>query len=267
MKSSFIITLIIILIITLAVSGSACKADVPVEESVSGTTDVSTSDEEKEQTVEAIEKETEQSMEADEGSESAEGEEMLPEAEVSTSYIVKFNATWSSDSHPDNYTANAHFSPFVAYSYNGTDQGRVFKEGIIASPGMEEMAETGATGILEEEISRIIDENSALNYVKANRIDSPGETEITLEFNQDFSQFIFVSMIAPSPDWFVAGEGNLFVDGQWVDQIVLDVISFDAGTDSGNSFTAADSDTDPKQPVNRLDESFQKFGVITITKI
>ena len=267
MKSSLIITLIVILIMTLAVSGSACKTDAPVEESAKVTTEISTSDEEKEQTVEAVEEETEQSMEADEGSESSEEEEMLPEAEASNSYNIKFNATWSSDSHPDNYAANAHFSPFVVYSYNGTDQGRIFKEGTIASPGMEEMAETGATGILEEEISRIVDENNALNYVKANRIDSPGETEITLEFNQDFSQFIFVSMIAPSPDWFVVGEGNLFVDGQWVDQIVLDVISFDAGTDSGDSFTAADSDTDPKQPVNRMDESFQKFGVITITKI
>jgi len=106
-----------------------------------------------------------------------------------------------------------------------------------------------------------------LSYARAERIDSPGQTEATLEFTQEFSQFIFVSMIAPSPDWFVTGEANLFIEGQWVDQVVLDVISFDAGTDSGNSFTAVDSDTNPNQPVSRFDDSLQKLGTITITKI
>jgi hypothetical protein len=74
-------------------------------------------------------------------------------------------------------------------------------------------------------------------------------------------------MIAPSPDWFVAGEADLFADGQWVDQIVLDVISFDAGTDSGDTLTAVNSDTDPKQPISQFDESLQDLGTITITKI
>ncbi|MES0340836.1 MAG: spondin domain-containing protein [Candidatus Humimicrobiaceae bacterium] len=181
-------------------------------------------------------------------------------------YNFKFDATWSNDSHPDDYVSSAHFSPFVVYSYNGTDQGRIFTTDSISTSGMEEMAETGATGILEEEINQIIDSSNALNYAKAVKIDSPGQTEKILEFTQEFSQFIFVTMIAPSPDWFVAGEADLFIDGQWVDKMILDVISFDAGTDSGDSLTAANSDTDPKQPINRFDDSLQKLGTITITK-
>ena len=182
-------------------------------------------------------------------------------------YNFKFDATWSSDSHPDDYDSSAHFSPFVVYSYNGTDQGRIFTIDSISTPGMEEMAETGATGILEEEINQIIEASNALSYARAKSINSPGQIEATLIFTQEFSQFIFVTMIAPSPDWFVAGESDLFIDGQWVDKMILDVISFDAGTDSGDSLTAANSDTDPKQPISRFDDSLQKLGTITISKI
>jgi hypothetical protein len=188
------------------------------------------------------------------------------DAVETVNYNFKFDATWSSDSHPDDYVSNAHFSPFVVYSYNGADNGRIFTIDFISTSGMEEMAETGATGMLEEEINQIIEASNALSYVKAVRIDSPGQTEKTLEFTQEFSQFIFVTMIAPSPDWFVAGEADLFIDGQWVDKMILDLISFDAGTDSGDSLNAADSDTDPKQPISRFDDSLQKLGTITITK-
>lgn len=182
------------------------------------------------------------------------------------SYNIRFDAIWSDSTHPDNYVSNAHFSPFVIYSYNGTDQGRIFTNGSISTPGMEEMAETGATSMLEEEINQIIAANNALSYVKAKSIDSPGQIEETLNFTQEFGQFIFVTMIAPSPDWFIAGEADLFADGQWVDQIVIDLISFDAGTDSGDTLTSADSDTDPKQPISEFDDSLQGLGTITITR-
>lgn len=214
-----------------------------------------------EETIEEVPSDEEESVE-----ETDDAETPAVEAASSANYNIKFDATWSSSSHSDNYVSSAHFSPFVVYSYNGTTQGRIFAIGSVATPGMEEMAETGATGILEEEINQIIEEDNALSYAKAERIDSPGQTEVTLEFTQEFGQFIFVSMIAPSPDWFVTEEANLFVDGQWVDQIVLDVISFDAGTDSGASLTAANSDTDPKQPISRFDDSLQELGTITITK-
>ena len=122
-------------------------------------------------------------------------------------------------------------------------------------------------GILIEEINQTIEENNALSYVKAVSFNSPGQTEAMLNFSQEFSQFIFVSMIAPSPDWFVFEEADLFIEGRWVDQIVLDVISFDSGTDSGESLTSANSDTDPKEPISRFDEYLQKLGIITVTKI
>ena len=258
MKKTLITVIIIILLISIAVFGFACKKEVSIEESVEETLEEDPDDEMAEQPGEDTE---EVSIEK------TPKEEAADETNQEADYNIKFEATWSSDSHPDNYVSNAHFSPFVVYSYNGTDQGRIFTVDSISTPGIEEMAETGATDILVEEISQIIESNNALSYAKAVRIDSPGQTEIMLNFTQEFSKFIFVSMIAPSPDWFVAGEADLFIEGQWVDKMILDVISLDAGTDSGDSLTAANSDTNPKQLISRFDDILQKLGTITITKI
>jgi hypothetical protein len=253
MNNLIIIFLVLVIIISFA---PACDKDASTDEAI------------EEVAVEEVTKEevVEEKEEAKEEEEAEKEETPAVEADLNADYIIKFEATWSSSSHPDDYVSTAHFSPFVAYSYNGTDQGRIFTVGSVSTPGVEEMAETGATDILEEEINQIIEANNALSYVKGKRIDSPGQTEATLEFTQEFSHFIFVSMIAPSPDWFVTEEADLFVDGQWVDQIVLDVISYDAGTDSGDSLTAANSDTDPKQPITLFDDSLQELGTITITK-
>jgi hypothetical protein len=191
----------------------------------------------------------------------------VPEgADEDAMYTIKFEAIWSSETYPEYYVSNAHFSPFVIYSYNGADEGRIYIIDTPASPGMEDMAETGATGKLEEEIGQIIESNYALAYTKAKVFDSPGQVEATLEFTPEFSQFIFVTMIAPSPDWYVAAEGDVFVDGQWVDELVLEVITYDAGTDSGETLTAANSDTDPKEPIIIFEDYLQEMGILTVTR-
>lgn len=48
----------------------------------------------------------------------------------------------------------------------------------------------------------------------------------------------FVSMIDPSPDWFVGvSRLELCLDnGSWVESKVLDLFPWDAGTDSGPTY-------------------------------
>ena len=269
MKKTLTIILTIILLISILVLGFACRKEAPKEESAGKTAEETLIEEDIEQSQEATkEKAIDETFETeDEDIEEATNTEVsIEEADQNANYNIEFDATWSSSSHPDNYVSSAHFSPFVVYSYDGTTQGRIFTIGSTSTPGMEDMAETGATGILEEEINQIIEAKNALSYFKAQTINSPGQIEVTLEFSQEFNHFIFVSMIAPSPDWFVTAEANLFIEGQWVDQLILDVISFDAGTDSGDSLTAANSDTNPKQPITLFDEDLQKLGLIIVTR-
>ena len=60
-----------------------------------------------------------------------------------------------------------------------------------------------------------------------------------------------VSMIAPSPDWFVGVHGLLLVDadGEWVDSLTIELLASDSGTDDGPNFTSPNDDSDPAVPI------------------
>lgn len=58
-------------------------------------------------------------------------------------------------------------------------------------------------------------------------------------------------MLAPSPDWYVAIiNQNLLENGEFVDEKTVDALTYDAGTDSGTTFTSANMPTDPKVPIS-----------------
>ena len=192
------------------------------------------------------------------------------EAEQTAIYKIEYDVPWSTSTHPDTLPPGPHVSPIVVVSH--MDENDLFASGTKATDGIEIMAETGATKVLADEIS---DNSSILNSVVGTRIDVPGSNTLKLEFDQDHSLISAVSMLAPSPDWFVAIDNvELFRDGQWLEKIELTMKPYDAGTDSGTTFTAADADTSSAETigppadsvfVNAADEN--DFATITITKI
>jgi len=188
-------------------------------------------------------------------------------ADIAAKYEIKFIADWSSETHPDLYPPGAHFSPFVAYSHDDSLNGKIFNVGEIPSPGIEEMAETGATKILINEIQNIIESNSAHAQTKGSVFNSPGSDSSMLELTQDHSNVTFVSMLAPSPDWFVGNTINLFKNGKWVESTSLDLITYDAGGDSGERLTSPDQDTNPKEPITIFNDNLQHLGSIVLVRI
>jgi len=182
-------------------------------------------------------------------------------------YKIEFNALWSATTHPDNYVDNAHFSPFIAYGHKNSTPAKIFTTGGIATAGVEEMAETGAPDILNEEIDQIISAGQAYAKTQGTVFDSPGSNVAKLEVNKDNNYFTFVSMMAPSPDWFVTASTNLIEDEDWIERVELDLLTYDAGTDSGETLTAPDSDTDPKEPIAVFSTYLQKLGKLTLTRI
>mgnify|MGYP000545465246 CR=1 FL=1 len=133
--------------------------------------------------------------------------------------------------------------------YGFTRMRVMMQKGETPTPGVEEMSESGKTAILIKEIQNIIDSNFALNQTKGKRIDSPGIDSNELNFSQDFSYITFVSMLAPSPDWFVAASTNLIENEKWKDKIELKLITYDSGGDDGQELTSKDKDSDPKQNI------------------
>lgn len=181
-------------------------------------------------------------------------------------YKIEFVAKWSLETHPDDYPLGAHFSPFVAYSHNDSAEAKIFNEGEIPTPGVEEMAETGAINMLVEEIQNLIDLNLAHTQTKGIRIDSPGIDSSELSLSQEYSHITFVSMLAPSPDWFVAESINLFVDGQWLEKSEIELETYDSGGDDGEDFTSKDLDSNPKKSITIFSENLQNLGKLVLTK-
>ena len=84
-----------------------------------------------------------------------------------------------------------------------------------------------------------------------------------------------MAMIAPSPDWFVAVDSlNLLEGGQWADRKVATLYGYDAGTDSGSTFSSPDLVTSPRGTITRfhdfpalVDGQIVPFGTFTFTRL
>ena len=143
----------------------------------------------------------------------------------------------------------AHFSGLIGATH---EEGlRLWQEGTIATNGIEAMAELGAKTPFDMEIQRAIDAGRAEHLLSGGGIArSPNAVALDFDISLDKPSVTLVSMIAPSPDWFV-GVSNLSLlgNGDWVDALVVDLSPYDAGTDSGASYESRDQDTSPRQPI------------------
>jgi hypothetical protein len=170
----------------------------------------------------------------------------------SARYRVQFESRWTSTTHPIDFPANAHFSPLVGGNH---DASAVFwREGQLASPGIRAMAEMGRVTPLDTEVAAQIAAGTAESVFTGPALDeSPGSVTMEVTASQRYPLLTLVSMVAPSPDWFVGVSGlPLFQDGRWVAERRVDLDAWDAGTDSGQSFNSADLVSVPFLPVSRI---------------
>lgn len=178
-------------------------------------------------------------------------EALPPPAVGSALYRVTFEASWSAATHA-NFPGGAHFSPIIGTAHGSDTQ--LFREGQLASLGMKRMAEWGNNTELRAEISALRGTGAALGILDGRGLNSPGTVSDTLRVDAQHPRMSVVTMIAPSPDWFVAlkNENLLGANGQWVEQRDVPARAYDAGTDSGPTFTAPDQVTTPVAPISVL---------------
>lgn len=61
-----------------------------------------------------------------------------------------------------------------------------------------------------------------------------------------------VKMI-PSPDWFVGVDSlNLCKGSQWKQEVTIDLQPYDAGTDSGFTFSSPNFPTSPQEAISKV---------------
>ena len=193
-------------------------------------------------------------------------------AQSIATYRVTFESTWSAATHPDGFPANPHFSGLVGATHEpGVG---LWGDGETASPGIESMAETGNKALLEGEVAALVAGGQAEMLLSGGGIGvSPGSVVLDVTVSASFPLVSLVSMIAPSPDWFVGVDGLDLRDGAgWVSEVDVPLYAYDAGTDSGTSYTAANADTQPREPIAPITGapfliggSVQPVGTFTFT--
>ena len=76
---------------------------------------------------------------------------------------------------------------------------------------------------------------------------------MTFDIDDAFPLVTLVSMLAPSPDWFVGVSGlSLRDNGEWISTLVVDLHVYDAGTDSGPTYTSPNQNTVPAEPITEI---------------
>lgn len=172
---------------------------------------------------------------------------------LAVTYRVDFEATWSAETHPQSFPDFPHFSPLIG----GTHDTSVtfWQVGQPATLGIQRMSEWGATSPLDQEIEAAIALGAAGQLIQAPSafIPSPGSESTTFTASWEHPLVTLVSMIAPSPDWFVGVSGlNLWDGSAWADSLTVELFCFDAGTDSGPNYTSPDQPTVPPVPVSAI---------------
>ena len=166
-------------------------------------------------------------------------------AGASATYTITFTGAWTAEATPGGVPDGAHFSPLIGGVHNADVA--FLEAGGQATPGIESMAERGRTATLTEEI-----EAAGANALSVLRKDSgPGATASdtfeAVTVTADHPRITLLSMIAPSPDWFVGvfGLSLLDAEGNWADALTVNLYPWDAGTEGGDDFSFDNAATVP----------------------
>ena len=184
--------------------------------------------------------------------------------DVTARYRVIFDAEWSEATHPVDFPADApaRWSPAVGMTHNAETQ--FFVDGTVASQGIVNMSQTGSRDPLNDEIdARFIGTGGAEYRINATTRVNPSPDTVMFEFDISSShpRVSLVSMIAPSPDWFVAlRDLNLFENGDFIESKIVQFRPYDSGSDDGISFSSDNQETSPRTGIYPITDGPLSLG-------
>ncbi|CAH2063434.1 unnamed protein product, partial [Iphiclides podalirius] len=154
-------------------------------------------------------------------------------------YEVTFEGLWSRNIHPPQY--------------------RVWQEGRVASEGLRRLADNGTTTALEKELKE--ESEHIRTIIKARgiswkQVSSGGIPSTLAVFRVDAKHHLMslAAKLAPSPDWIVGVSALELCNANctWTRSATLPLYPYDAGTDSGITYTSQRKPTSPPAPVRAL---------------
>ena len=175
----------------------------------------------------------------------------VPTPAATARYEVTFDGVWSNATHPVETPPVPHFSGLIGATHRATT--RFWDAGTLASDGIRNMAEEGSKTPLDQEIMAVIAAGAAQHLLSGGSIPvSPGSVSLEFEISREQPYVTLVSMVAPSPDWFVGVSALNLFETDWVAQRVVVLRPYDAGTDSGVTFLSRNRPTFPRERISPI---------------
>ena len=191
-------------------------------------------------------------------------------AQSTATYDITFQSTWNAAEH-SSIPNNAHWSNLVGATHNIENE--FVQLGENATLGIKNVAEFGSNDAFRNEVEAAINNGNANQWLQQSFAPFAAISSSTLmdvELNEDFPLLTLVSMIAPSPDWFIAVNSlnlrNASNDG-WLNTFTIDVFAYDAGTDDGSNYGSPNSANTPVpvSMINGFPINGNKMGTLTLT--
>ena len=186
-------------------------------------------------------------------------------------YTVAFQGAWTTTVTSGGVPAGAHFTTLIGGVHNADVT--FLREGGMATAGVESMAELGGTSTLAAEVREAAP--NALNVLQgsAGNIDPTGSSTINMvTLTTDHPRVTLLSMVAPSPDWFVGVSGLSLLDAQadWLPSQTVNLYPWDAGTEEGTEFSLSNAATSPLETITSLRGmgkfSNERIATLTFTR-
>ncbi|MEM7541171.1 MAG: spondin domain-containing protein [Pseudomonadota bacterium] len=180
----------------------------------------------------------------------------LASSALAVTYKVSFHGLWNaSQVNLSALPPGAHFTQLVGATHVA---GATFwTPGTPASPGVEAVAEDGNPFPLLQEVTPAVNAGDLGGFITVADIYTfPSTTTSTFEITEAHPRVSLISMVAPSPDWFVGvSEVALYNGTSWVPQLSIDLTPWDAGTEDGNAFDLSNPPTSPQGVIANVFDS------------
>ena len=171
----------------------------------------------------------------------------------SATYRVTFTGKFTGDALASGVSvpSGAHFSPLIGAVHN--DSVTFWSSGGTASVGIESMAEDGLTSPLKSAVTAAGSEASS-TIERSGNVGATATVTVDITLSPTHPLVTLVTMIAPSPDWFVGVSGlSLFnAQNEWLASHAVNLFPYDAGTEDGTEFSLSNTATDPQGTITSI---------------
>ncbi len=194
----------------------------------------------------------------------AAGLSALPAAAQTITYQVTFEGNWTLASTPGGVVGGAHFTTLIGGVHGS---GVSFWEaGEQASAGVEGVAELGSTGTFRNEVSASPHTLSVIQQGVSGG--GTGSATFNVDLTRTHPLVTLLSMIGPSPDWFVGVSGVSLLDAsdEWRPSLVVDLSPYDAGTEDGEEFSLSNPATNPQGVITNISGT-GKFSTVRMARL